>query len=370
MKGLILLFRAGGAVILLLSFVAFVALCLWAGLVLGTVFVRMGASLMETAWIPEELRRNADDLVSVMPLAAAVLASMRGGLPILLTRFSTSIVGFLEECLKLAAGGHSWLGEPGRAGLLPSFLAPSPHLIAAAFLLGSYGAPAEQSPRRPPVVYVSPDSMLSVLPLHPLVHFENAAVDGAGELTERGTTLHDARKTVLREDIEALRPCAAPDRPVTIRPYGFASDHLFQVPGVDRDESDRLNVEVANRRAGAVYDALAELSEPDMTVETPIVWERFDEMVNVRNSMIRVPEGSDRDPSADRVVVLHLISLGACRTFDPPAPSAAAESPAPPDAAPPSDAPATSRLDSPVGNAAMTGATITKASLSENRRSA
>lgn len=91
MKGLLHLFRWGGAVILLLAFVAVGALCLWAGLVLGTGFVRTGASFMETAWIPEELRRNADDLVSVMPLAAAVLAAMHGGLPILFTRFSTSV---------------------------------------------------------------------------------------------------------------------------------------------------------------------------------------------------------------------------------------------------------------------------------------
>lgn len=65
MKGLLHLFRWGGAAILLLAFVAFGALCLWVGLVLGTAFVRTGASFMETAWIPEELRRNADDLVSV-----------------------------------------------------------------------------------------------------------------------------------------------------------------------------------------------------------------------------------------------------------------------------------------------------------------
>lgn len=228
-------------------------------------------------------------------------------------------------------------------------------MIAAAFLFGSYGAPADPPPRRPPVVYVSPDSMLSVLPIHPLVHFENAAVDGAGELTERGTTLHDARRTTLTEDVEALRPCATLDSPVTIRPYGFASDHPFLMPGVDRDESDRLNVEAANRRAGAVYDALAGSIEPGMTIEAPIVWKRFDEMVNVRNSMIRVPEGSDRDPAADRVVVLHLMSLGVCRAFDPPASFTAAEPPVPTDAAPPSDGPATSRSDFPVGIAAMIG---------------
>ena len=61
MKGLLLyLLRWGGAAILLLAFVAFSVLCLRAGLELGTEFVQRGASFMETAWIPEELRRNAD----------------------------------------------------------------------------------------------------------------------------------------------------------------------------------------------------------------------------------------------------------------------------------------------------------------------
>ena len=318
MKGL--LFRWGGAAILLLAFVAFGALCLWMGLVLGTAFVRAGASFMETAWIPEELRRNADDLVSVMPLAAAVLAAMHGGLPILFTRFSTSIVQFLEECLTLPAGKHSWWGEPGQAGLVSSFLAPCPHLITAAFLFGSYGAPAD--PLRPPVTYVfSPDSsMLSVLPLNPLLYFENAAVGSAGELTERGTTLQDARRVPLKEFVQKLRRCATSDRPVTIRPYGFASDDPFLTPGVDSEESDVLNVAAANRRARAVYDALneliSELIEPEepggMTVEAPTEWDTFEEMTSERDSMIRVPDGSDRDPFADRVAVLRLMSFGAC----------------------------------------------------------
>ena len=380
MKGLLHLFRWGGAVILLLAFVAVGALCLWAGLVLGTGFVRMGASFMETAWIPEELRRNADDLVSVMPLAAAVLAAMHGGLPILFTRFSTSIVRFLEECLKLPAGGHSWWGEPGRAGLLPSFVVPCPHLIAAAFLFGSFGAPAEPPrPPIPPVTYVfSPDSsMLSVLPLNPLVHFEKAAVGNAGELTERGTTLHDARRVPLKKFVQKLRQCATSDRPVTIRPYGFASDDPFLIPGIDPEKSDELNVDAANRRARAVYDALNELIfeliEPEepggMTVEAPTEWNTFEKMASERNSMIRVPEGSDRDPFADRVAVLHLMSFGVCGDVDPPASSDAVAPPVPTDTEePPDDAPATSRSDSPVENAARSDGAKTATSSSENGR--
>ena len=119
--------------------------------------------------------------------------------------------------------------------------------------------------------------------------------------------------------IEALRPCVAADRPVAIRPYGFASDDPFLIRGAESAESDRLNVEAANRRAESVHEALDALIEsvaPGMTVEAPIVWREFDEMRNVRNSMIRVPEGSERDPSADRVVLLSLRSTGACRSVD------------------------------------------------------
>ena len=385
MKVLLHLFRWGGAAILLFAFAAVGALCLWAGLVLGAGFVRTGASFMETAWIPEELRRNADDLVSVMPLAAAVLAAMHGGLPILFTRFSTSIVRFLEECLKLPAGGHSWWSAPGRAGLLPSFVVPFPHLIAAAFLVGSFGSPAEP-PRPPvtPVTYVfSPDSILSraqlsVLPLNPLVHFEKAAVGDAGELTERGTTLHDARRAPLKEFVRKLGQCATSDRPVTIRPYGFASDDPFLIPGIDSEESDELNVDAANRRARAVYDALneliSELIEPEepggMTVEAPTEWNTFEKMTSERNSMIRVPDGSDRDPFADRVAVLRLMSFGACGDVDSPAPSDAAAPPVPTDTEEPPDAPATSRSDSPVEDTAMTGGAKTTTASPESGRPA
>lgn len=272
MKELLLrLLRSGGGTILLLLFVVFGVLCLWAGLVVGTMFVQKGASFIDAPWLPDELRSNTRNIVSVIPLAAAALAAIHGNLPTLLAGFSKSIVMFLYECLKLIGSGHS-----GRAGLLPLFLAPSPHLVAVGILFGSYGTPVE--PPRPPLIYVSPDSMLSVLPIHPLVYFENAAVDGERVLTERGITLPDARRAVLKEDLEALRPCATPDRPVTIRPYGFASDDSFAIPGVDRDESDRLNVDVANRRARAVYDALNELiaeNELSMAVEEPFEWETF-----------------------------------------------------------------------------------------------
>lgn len=332
------------AAILLLAFAAFGLLCLSAGMALGVVFVEAGSSVADgllaweriTKFVPGAFRRNPRDVVSVMPLVVAVLAAAHGGWSKRLVEFAKSVVQFLVECLKFPAGEHSWFGKSGKPGksgksgesdkpgLVQSFLAPCPHLTVAAFLLGSFGAtPAE--PSRPPVAYVlSSDSMLSVLPIHPLVHFENADVGPAGELTERGVTLSDARKAALEEVVEALRPCAAADRPVTIRPYGFASDDPFRFFDGLRDDSDELNVEAANRRAKAVHEALVQLTgpgepdEPAMTVEAPIAWDEFEEMVEARNAMIRVPEEGTRDPFDDRVVVLNMVSTGACRAVDPP----------------------------------------------------
>ena len=317
-----------------LAFAVFGLLCLWAGMVLGTAFVQTGdlfadglpdSSRWVTRFVPEALRRNSRDVFSVVPLVVAALAAMHGGWSKQIASFATSVKPLLEECLKFPKGKHSWFGNDKRAGLLQSFLGPCPHLAVLAFLVGSYGAPPAE-PSRPVAYVLSPDSMLSVLRVHPLVHFENAEVGPTDELTERGVTLSAARETALDEVVEALRPCAAPERPVTIRPYGFASDDPFLDRFSDgiRDDSDELNVAAANRRAEAVHAALAKLTEsaapdePGMTVEAPIAWSGFDEMVEARNAMIRVPADSARDPFDDRVVVLRMMSTGACRAVDPP----------------------------------------------------
>ena len=72
-----------------------------------------------------------------------------------------------------------------------------------------------------------------------------------------------------------------------------------------------------------MYDALteliSELIEPEepggMTVEAPTEWDTFEEMVGMRDMMIRFP-GTGCDPFVDRVVVLHPTSLGTCRSVD------------------------------------------------------
>ncbi len=321
MNGLPYLFRWGAAAGLLLGFAASALLCLGVGMVLGEAFVRTGSSLtgaaLTTARLPEALSRNAVGILSILPLVVAVLAAMHGGLPGWLARFTTNVVRFVRECLKFPAREHSWFGGPANPGLAPSFAGSCLPLIVAAFLLGSYGARSAE-PSRPPVTYVFfSDSMLSVLPIHPLVHFENAGIDAARELTGRGTTLDDARRAALKRFVDALRPCA---RPVAIRPYGFASDDPFA--GVDQAESDRLNFEVANRRAQAVREELEALvkgglAESGMTVEAEIKWTGFEQMKKERDTMIRVPAGSARHPPADRVAMLRVTVAGVCGAAEP-----------------------------------------------------
>lgn len=47
-----------------------------------------------------------------------------------------------------------------------------------------------------------------------------------------------------------------------------------------------------------------------MTVAAPDAWDTLDAMTKNRNVMVPVPEGVDRDPVADRVVVLKPSALG------------------------------------------------------------
>lgn len=344
----------------LLATVTVSLLCLRVGLDVGVLVVKKSSLYFRNApdwisiWIPDELLQNVGGLVSVTPVTIAVLAVMRGAVPTWFAQFGMSAFRSLIADLKrLWRARHPGSPRPPSGEVLLSLIKPGVSVFCAAFLVGSVGSFGTATvPSRSPITYVfAPDSMLSVLPIHPLVHFENAEIDASvepAELAARGTALNDAQKAVLNRVVEALRPCAAPDRPVAIKPYGFASDDPIQIRGAEPDESDRLNVEAANRRARGVYDELIESVAPNvpgMTVEAPIVWREFDEMRNVRNSMIRVPEESERDPSADRVVLLSLTSTGACRSADSSSRTDSPEPTAGTDAATRSHAPAAFRSD-------------------------
>lgn len=324
-------------VVSLLATVAVCLLGLWAGLKAGVMVVKKSSLYFENApgwiseFIPDELLQNAGEFVSVTPSAIVVAAIMTGAVPTWSAQFGTSAFrSLIDEVKKLWHAKRPGSSRPPSGTVLLSLIKPGVSVFCAAFLLGTIGSFGNES--RPPATYVFPsDSTLNVLPIHPVVHFENAEINSfvePFELTDRGTTLNDAQKESLKEFVQKLRQCATSERPVTITLYGFASDDLFVISGVDKTKSNKLNVEVANRRAGAVYDALtefiSELIEPKepggMTVEAPAKWNTFEEMVGTRNSMIHFPEGTDRDrdrdPLADRVVVLHPTSLGTCRSVD------------------------------------------------------
>ena len=317
----------GACVVPLLVFCMTSFLFLRAGLEAGVRVVQEASSFFGRSgfivdWIPEELRQNAGDVASVAPSALAVLVAIRGALPTWFAQFGMlAFRSLMNEMKKLWRAGLPGSPRPTLVTMLLSLLKPGVSVFGAAFLIGSYGTTAK--PSRPPVTYVvAPDSVLTVLQIHPVMHFENAEIDASVEpfgLTERGTTLDDARQAALQRMVEALRSCAASDPPVAIRPYGFASDDPFQGGGAELEDSDRLNVEAANRRARSVYGALDMLARsvaPGVEVEAPMEWSDFDEMRRVRNSMIVVPDKSARDPFADRVVLLSLTSTGACRSDD------------------------------------------------------
>ena len=305
------------------SLVATATVCLlglWAGLKAGVMVVKKSSSYFENApgWIsaliPDELLQNAGEFASVTPATIVVVAIMRNAVPTWFAQFGTSAFGSLiDEVKRLWHAGRPGSPRSPSGTVLLSLIKPGVSVFCAAFLLGTIGSFGNGS--RPPATYVFPsDSTLNVLAIHPVVHFENAGVDSSVELTGRGTTLNAARRVSLTEFVQKLRRCATSERPVTIKLYGFASDDPFA--GIDEAKSDELNVEAANRRARSVYDALTELISGGMTVDVPTQWTTFADMASTRDLMIRFPAGTDRDPFADRVVVLHLTSFGTCRSVD------------------------------------------------------
>lgn len=187
----------------LLATVTVSLLGLWAGLKLGVLVVQKSSSYFMNppgwiaVWIPEELRRNAGGLVSVTPVAIAVVTVMRGAVPSWFAQFGTSAFRSLKcELKKLWNASNPGSPIPFKRAVLLSLLKPGVSVFCAAFLVGSVGSYGTTAPSRPTVTYVfAPDSLLTVLPIHPLVHFENAAVDASVEpveLAERGTALNGA----------------------------------------------------------------------------------------------------------------------------------------------------------------------------------
>lgn len=156
----------------------------------------------------------------------------------------------------------------------------------------------------------------ALLPVHLLVHFRNAQLSGAaGDLGDEGIVLEPAHRTMLRGTVDALAECAAQGSPVTITPYGFASS----APFAGRDDTDELNVQVANGRSEAVHDELVRLStgRSNLSIQDPPRWNTFEEMVAARDACIESPSGARaRGSFLDRVVVLDVRTTGRCAAED------------------------------------------------------
>ena len=157
-------------------------------------------------------------------------------------------------------------------------------------------------PRPPPVEEVLPPQALRV-------HFDNAGIDRVTrELNGKGTDLGPERAASVATIVATLARCADPDKStVEVTVVGFASDDGFN--GLEKEDSDDLNVQAANDRAAALHDALKDKVD-GVTVRKRDNWTRFDEMQFDRNERMPV-----RDSVADRIALLDVSgdTLGKCR---------------------------------------------------------
>ncbi len=244
-------------------------------------------------------------------LALVELRAWWEGLEGNLSKFLSSGGVFLKRGASCASLGGCMLSlwKCGRA------------LVVPAVLSGSVASVANPPP--PPIV-----ERVLVPVLHQ-VHFENAAFE-EGRLSDRGVTLGSAREAVVERILDELKQCADredPEKsPVKIKPYGFASDDEFR--GSGPRENETRNLQAANARARAVYDKLQQLRnsledsrwiklEGPQRWHVPKEWDDSDQspemqaMRKERDSLIPVV-GDDRDPFADRAVVLKLTNPGKC----------------------------------------------------------
>lgn len=180
-------------------------------------------------------------------------------------------------------------------------------ILAPSFLINT--TPTRSVPGSNPA-YLIAESVQHLLPVQLVINFANAELDEDGQLSNRGVALDDSRKRTLKTTMKTLAGCATADNVVTVKPYGFASEDGFR--DLEGDKSNKLNVQVANRRAEAVYQALDAMPFGSVEIKKPRQWNNFEEMEHKRNAMIQACEKSSRDAFADRVVVLYLSSSGNC----------------------------------------------------------
>lgn len=150
-----------------------------------------------------------------------------------------------------------------------------------------------------------------------LFRFPNARLSPEGVPAGDGVIIPE--HAVLRA-MAALDGCAQAGDPVTVTPYGFASDAPFRYADwTPLEDSDVLNLETAYLRASNAYCGLTEgaTAHPHVRIEEPYEWSSLGQMVQTREdeSLITYPDDvQDREPWR-RVVVLKVRDPGRC-TFE------------------------------------------------------
>ena len=293
-----------GVVLLVLVLVA-AGLSIFVSSEFGTAFVRVWGWAFQWAqgYVPEwPLEILAATGNGILVLGPALGVSKFGNPAELLGIFWDSLSDAGVSCLAFVGGEKSWLDLAG------SLLKPGLYVGLLMSLLGWYGVVVPKHVQKPFVEanYVVSETDPDLLPVHLHVNFDNATLDENKELTDQGTTLDAARKATLQVTVDSLSMCGPG---VNIKLYGFASEAPFFIDAPEKN--NKWNVKVADHRARAVYEMLNELA-PSMTTQEPEPWDDYEEMTRVRKAMIPVPEGSDRDAFADRVVVIYLSSPGDC----------------------------------------------------------
>ena len=183
---------------------------------------------------------------------------------------------------------------------------------AFAFWGACWSAAAVAEDTRP----IVPEIKRVLLPLQLHVHFAKAELDDTNDLSATGVSVGSRHEWMLERTVEQLKQCTEyGQQPVTVRPYGFASDEEFTRLGKERN--NRRNLQAANARARAVRERLEELDGSSIKVEEPYQWNELEpakgmgKMVKTRCEMIPGPL-ENRDPFLDRAVVLKIVDPGAC----------------------------------------------------------
>ncbi len=150
-------------------------------------------------------------------------------------------------------------------------------------------------------------------------HFPNARLaDGVPAGDGVAIPEQDVNRTLA-----ALGACAREDAPVTVKPYGFASDAVFRnADGTQMARSNALNLKTANLRARNAYRELTARADayPHVRVEAQHEWSSLDEMKQKRDDGSLIPHSDDEQERERmrRVVVMEVLAPGGCAELQAP----------------------------------------------------